>query len=99
MAQAQSLDELTVHWEENGEAKVRELKRHVLSEHGSWATVLFLFEERAPDGWRPPKVQIRRYQKRKGGWIFHSKFVVPSVDQAREVGRVLLEWLPKEEQP
>jgi hypothetical protein len=91
---AHSLDELTVNWEEDGELKVRELKRHVLSEHGSWATVLFLFEERAADGFRPPKVQIRRYQKRKGGWIFHSKFVLPSAEQAREAAETILSWLP-----
>lgn len=94
----QSLDELTVNWEENGEPRVRELNKHVLSEHGSWATVLFLFEERGGDGgdgqsgWRGPKVQIRRYQKRRSGWVFHSKFIIPNDEQALEIARVLGEW-------
>lgn len=89
----QSLDELTVNWEENGERKVRELDKHVLSEHGAWATVLFLFEERAPDGsFRAPKVQIRRYQKRRSGWVVHSKFVIPNDEQALAIARVLERW-------
>lgn len=89
----QSLDELTVNWEENGELKVKQLAKHVLSEHGSWATVLFLFEEQSAEGsGRGPKVQIRRYQKRKGGWIFHSKFIIPSDEQALEIARVLSSW-------
>lgn len=89
----QSLEELTVNWEENGELKVRELNKHVLSERGAWATVLFLFEERASEGgFRGSKVQIRRYQKRRTGWVFHSKFIIPSDEQAVEIARVLIEW-------
>ena len=89
----QSLEELTVNWEENGELKVRELNKHVLSEHGAWATILFQFEERAPDGsFRPPKVEIRRYQKRRNGWVVHSKFVIPNDEQALAIARVLEAW-------
>lgn len=98
----QSLDELTVNWEENGELKVRELRKHVLSEHGAWATILFLFEERGSDGtFRAPKVQIRRYQKRRNGWVVHSKFVIPSDEQALAIARVLEEWCtsPRGDEP
>lgn len=98
----QTLDDLTVNWEENGELKVRQLDKHVLSEHGAWATVLFLFEERASDGgFRAPKVQIRRYQKRRSGWVVHSKFVIPNDEQALSIARVLERWCgaPRDEAP
>lgn len=89
----QTLDELTVNWEEDGVLKVRELEKRVLGEQGSWATVLFRFEERGTDGaFRSAKVQIRRYQKRKNGWVYHSKFIIPSEEQAREIASTLLEW-------
>jgi hypothetical protein len=93
-----SIDELTVNWEENGELRVKELHKHVLEGHGAWATVLFRFSERAADGgWRAPKVQIRRYQKRKAGFVFHSKFTVPNDEQGLEIARVLEEWCRPEE--
>jgi hypothetical protein len=89
---AASIDDLTVAWEENGEAKVRELDKRVLAE-GTWATIAFRFCERAPDKtWRAPKVQVRRYQKRRNGYVFHSKFIVPSDEQALALGNALLEW-------
>ena len=92
---AASVDELTVQWEENGELKVRELDKQVLSA-GSWATVMFLFQEKDPrtGGFRAPKIALRRYQKARGGWRFHSKFHVSSKAQAKEVARIIETWLP-----
>lgn len=92
---ATNVDELTVQWEEDGDVKVRELEKHVLSS-GSWATVMFLFQEKDPrtGAFRAPKVALRRYQKARGGWRFHSKFHLSSKAQAQEVARVIGEWLP-----
>jgi hypothetical protein len=89
---ATSVNDLTVQWEEDGTLKVRELDKHVLSD-GPWATVMFRFEESdRQGGFRAPKVSIRRYQKKRGGYVFHSKFTVSSDEQGREIARVLDEW-------
>ena len=86
------LDELTVNWEENGEPKVEELDRRVLAD-GAWATVAFRFRERASDGeWKRPKLQVRRYQKRRSGYVFHSKFIIPSDEQAIALADAIKEW-------
>jgi hypothetical protein len=91
-----NVDELTVHWEENGEVKVRELAKQVLST-GSWATVMFLFQEKDPrsGAFRAPKVAFRRYQKARGGWRFHSKFHLSSAAQAEQVAATISQWLPQ----
>lgn len=93
---ASNVDELTVHWEENGEVKVRELAKQVLST-GSWATVMFLFQEKDPRSgeFRAPKVAFRRYQKARGGWRFHSKFHLSSTAQAEQVAATISQWLPQ----
>jgi hypothetical protein len=94
-----TLDELTVRWEEDGVLKVEELDRHVLSD-GPWATIAFHFRERAQDGgWRAPKVQVRRYQKRRAGYVFHSKFIVPSDEQALALADVLQKWCAGADEP
>jgi hypothetical protein len=86
------IDELTVAWSQDGEPRVRELDRRVLAE-GNWATIAFHFCERATAGtWRAPNVLVRRYQKRRNGYVFHSKFIVPSNEQGRALGDALLEW-------
>lgn len=91
---ADTTDTLTVQWEEGGEVKVRELAKHVLST-GSWATVMFLFQEKDPrtGGFRAPKVAFRRYQRARGGWRFHSKFHLSSRAQAEDAARVIGSWL------
>lgn len=93
---ATNVDELTVHWEENGEVKVRELAKEVLST-GSWATVMFLFQEKDPRSgeFRAPKVAFRRYQKARGGWRFHSKFHLSSTAQAEQVAATIGRWMPE----
>ena len=37
-------------------------------------------------------MQVRRYQKRRTGYVFHSKFIVPSDEQALELASVLTRW-------
>lgn len=93
---ATDVDALTVHWEEDGEVKVRELAKQVLST-GSWATIMFLFQEKDPRSgeFRAPKVAFRRYQKARGGWRFHSKFHLSSTAQAQLVAETITGWMPQ----
>ena len=62
-----TVDELTVDYEENGILKVKEVGKEVLSK-GAWATVLFRYQEWQPetDTYGPDRYTIRRYKKMAG---------------------------------
>lgn len=92
---SEAIDLVTVNWEEDGELKVKELKRHVLSK-GAWATVMFLYQEMDPKTkeYREPKVSIRRYKKRNDQYIMQSKFTISSEAQGKEISRMIEEWFP-----
>jgi hypothetical protein len=87
-------EELTVAFEENGEPKVKELDKVVLSASTSWCTVAFLFQERDVEsgGWRAPKVSLRRYRKRGKGWIVDKHVVLTGAKQARGLALALTNW-------
>jgi len=93
---SEAIDQLTVNWEEEGELKVKELKKHVLSK-GAWATLMFLYQEMDPKTkeYREPKVSIRRYKKRNDQYVYQSKFNISSAAQGHEIARVIGEWFPK----
>ena len=92
-----AIDQLTVNWEEEGELRVKELKRHVLSK-GAWATLMFLYQEydKKTSQFRPPKITIRRYRKRNDQYVYQSKFNISSEAQGREIARVIEEWYKPE---
>ncbi len=90
---AETIDELTYDYEEEGRAVRRELAREVLSK-GAWSTIMFLFQEldRKSDEWRAPKVAIVRYQKWKGQYRKKSSFNISSEKQARGIIATLEGW-------
>lgn len=90
---SEAIDQVTVNWEEEGELKVKELKKHVLSK-GAWATVMFLYQEMDPKTkeYREPKIGIRRYKKRAEQYIPQSKFNISSAAQGKEIARIITEW-------
>jgi hypothetical protein len=65
----ETIDDITIAYEEEGETLVEELDKVVL-QRGVWAVVLFRYRERSKknDGFDPPKAAIRRYQKYKGAY-------------------------------
>ena len=75
---AETVDELTVDYEEDGILKVKELDKYVLTK-GAWATVMYLYQDydRAKEDYGQKKVAIRRYQKRDGEYAYRSKFKLP----------------------
>ena len=89
-----TVDELTVNYEEEGILKVKEVDKEVLSK-GAWATVLFRYQEWIPetDGYGPDKYTIRRYKKSGGEYRQQSKFTISSADQARRIVAALERWL------
>ena len=92
----ETVDELTVTYEEDGVEVVKELEKHVLT-RGAWSTVMFLYQEwNAKDQeYGPPKVTVRRYQKRQGRFQQKSKFNISNGKQALKMVAVLQEWFPQ----
>lgn len=92
---SEAIDLLTVNWEEEGELKVKELKKHVLTK-GAWATLMFLYQEMDPKTktYREPKITIRRYRKRNNQYMAQSKFNISSAAQGHEMAKIIGEWFP-----
>lgn len=90
---AETIDELSYDYEEDGKLVRKELERHVLSK-GSWATVMFLYQEldRKSESWRAPKVAIVRYKKWNGVYRKQSGFNISSEKQARQIVEAIEKW-------
>ena len=95
---AETIDELTIHYEEDGKVLRKELDKEVLS-RGSWTTIMFLYQDldRKTGEYGPRRISIRRYQKREGSYLQRSKFEISSAAQARAICRKIQDWLPEEE--
>ena len=94
---AETVDELTIQYEEDGQVLRKELNKEVLSK-GSWATIMFLYQDldRKSGDYGPQKISIRRYQKREGTYIQRSKFEISSANQAKSICKTIEEWIPQE---
>lgn len=90
---AETIDEITYDYEDEGRLVRKELKREVLSK-GAWSTIMFLYQEldRKTDVWRDPKVAIVRYKKWQGTYRKQSNFNISSEKQARAIIRALETW-------
>ena len=95
---AETVDELSIKYEEDGVLLCKELDRYVLSK-GAWATVMFLYQDlnRQSGEFGPQKVTIRRYQKRDGSYLSRSKFNISSMDQGKKIIEALQTWVDKAE--
>jgi len=93
---AETLDELTYDYEEDGTLVRKEIDRVVLSK-GGWATMMFLFQEldRNSGKFRAPKMAIVRFKKSKGVYRKQSSFNISSEKQARQIAEVFEQWYPK----
>ena len=93
---AESLEELTYDYEDEGVLVRKEIDRAVLTK-GSWATVMFLFQEldRAKGKFRAPKMAIVRFKKTKGAYRKQSSFNISNEKQARQIAEVFEQWYPK----
>ncbi len=92
----ETLDELTYNYEDEGVLVRKEIDRVVLTK-GSWATVMFLFQEldRAKGSFRPPKMAIVRFKKAKGSYRKQSSFNISNEKQARQITEVFEGWYAK----
>jgi hypothetical protein len=93
---AETLDELTYDYEDEGLLVRKQLDKVVLTK-GSWATLMFLYQEldKAAGTFRAPKIAIVRFKKFKGAYRKQSSFNVSSEKQARQITSVFESWYPK----
>ena len=93
---AETLDELTYDYEDEGVLVRKEIDRVVLTK-GGWATIMFLFQEldRTSGKFRAPKMAIVRFKKSKGSYRKQSSFNISSEKQARQIADVFESWYPK----
>jgi hypothetical protein len=91
---AESVEELTISYTDNGVETVKELDKKVLSK-GAWATVMYRYQDwNANKGeYGPDKYAIRRYQKQNGEYKQKSKFNISSKDQAQSIIEALTGWV------
>ncbi len=89
-----TIDELTIHYEEDGQCVVKEIDKSILSK-GAWTTILFRFQEWKHDAnaYGPDKYTIRRYRKIAGEYKYQSKFTISSADQAKKIIETLQTWV------
>ena len=90
----ETIDDLTVSYEEDGVKVVKETGKEILSK-GAWATVLFRYQnlDRRTGEYGKDMYTIRRYQKRQGEYQMKSKFNISSTDQAKKIISALNGWI------
>lgn len=91
---AETIDEITIAYEEDGIETTKELDKVVLTK-GAWSTILFRYQDwdRRKEEYSPEKYTIRRYQKRNGEYLPKSKFNISSRDQAQKLIAALQQWI------
>ncbi|MCL1939174.1 MAG: hypothetical protein FWG04_00740 [Desulfovibrionaceae bacterium] len=91
---AESIEELTINYEEDGIDVVKELDKAVLSK-GAWTTIVFRYQqwEPAKQAYSKDRYSIRRYKKIGGEYKAQSKFNISSNEQAEKLIAILQEWL------
>ena len=90
---AETIDEVSYNYEDDGKLVRREIKKEILT-RGSWATVIFLYQEldRQKEAWGDPKISIVRFKKWSGSYRKQSSFNISSRKQARQIVEVIDRW-------
>jgi len=93
---AETIDDITINYEEDGVLLVKELDKEILS-RGAWTTILFRYQQwdKAKGEYGQDLFTIRRYRKVGGRFLPQSKFNISSSEQARKIIEVLSRWTAK----
>ncbi|MBU0485597.1 MAG: hypothetical protein KKB30_13915 [Proteobacteria bacterium] len=91
---AETIEDITINFEEEGVQVVKELDKVVLSK-GAWTTIIFKFQQwdKTKKEYSPDRFTIRRYRKLKGSYSQQSKFNISSTDQAKKIIEALSSWI------
>ena len=89
-----TIDDLTIHYEEDDHIIVKELDIEVLTK-GAWTTIMFRYKQldRKTGEYGKDMYTIRRFRKMKGEYRPQSKFNISSPDQARKIINALEGWI------
>lgn len=90
---ANTIEEISVNYEEDGVLLVKEIDKEILSK-GSWTTIIFRYRnwDKSKGEYGKDMYSIRRYQKRQGEYFQKSKFNISSLDQAKKIIETLQRW-------
>lgn len=90
---AETIDEITVNYEDDGKIVVKELEKEILS-RGAWTTIMFLYQDldRKTGEYKDPKITIRRYKKASGVFRQQSKFNIGSAKQGKQIVETINKW-------
>jgi hypothetical protein len=93
---AETIDEISYDYEDEGKLVRRTLKKEVLT-RGGWSTIVFLYEDldRKTQKFGAPKIAIVRFKKWQGTFRKQSSFAISSEKQARQLLEVIEKWLPE----
>jgi hypothetical protein len=90
---AETIDEISINYEEDGVLIVKEIDKEILS-RGGWTTIIFKYHQwdKAKKQYSDDKYTIRRYRKLKGAFSQQSKFNISGAEQAGKIATVLKKW-------
>ncbi len=94
---AETVDEITIQYEDGGVITCKETRKEVLTK-GAWATIMFEYQDWIPkdEAYGPKKFRIGRFQKQNGEYRMKSKFNISSQDQAQKIIDILSNWMKEE---
>ncbi len=90
---AETVDDITINFEEDDVLIVKELDKVILSK-GAWSTIIFRYQQwdKKKEDYGPERFTIRRYRKLQGNYQAQGKFNISSADQARKIVDALQQW-------
>ncbi len=90
----ETIDDLTMNYEEEGVLLVKETGKEVLSK-GAWTTILYRYNnlDRKTGEYGKDMYSIRRYQKQQGEYRQKSKFNISNAEQAKKIIDALSAWV------
>ncbi len=90
---AETIDEITINYEEDGQLLVKEIDKEILT-RGAWTTIVFHYQnwDKKIEEFGKDQFIIRRYQKVNGAYMPKTKFNISSKKQAGQVIAALQKW-------
>jgi len=91
---AETIDEITLNYEEDGQLLVIELDKEILT-RGAWTTIVFRYQQwdKKTSDFGKDLYTIRRYRKVGGNYMQQSKFNISNREQATKIIAALQKWI------
>ncbi len=91
---AETIDDITLDYEEDGQLLVKELDKEVLT-RGAWTTIVFHYQnwDKKNEEFGKDLFTIRRYRKVNGKYMPQSKFNISNKEQAAKIIAALQKWI------